>query len=194
MNHKAIPVVVLVLLMTVAGAASVATVDSSGDITSQTNTGFELTSKNTTAYPENPFETSRNDTILMQNGSVRSSGDASAELEGIDMSGNVTLPLTDAQPGVFLEADGRGTVGAEGLAEELTVFAGGIDEAKDTVDFGYVATGSTNITVENLTPDETYIIRDVDTAQGLGIATADASGNVTFANVETGNHDVDLSL
>jgi len=194
MNRKAIPVVVLVLLMTVAGAASVATVDSSGDITSQTNTGFELTSKNTTAYPENPFDTSRNDTILMQNGSVRSSGDASAELEGIDMSGNVTLTLTDAQPGVFLEADGRGTVGAEGLADELTVFAGGIDEAKGTLDFGYVSTGSTNITVEGQTPGETYIIRDVDTGQGLGIATADASGNVTFQNVETGNHDVDLSV
>ena len=194
MNRKAIPVVVLVLLMTVAGAASVATVDSSGDITSQTNTGFELTSKNTTVYPENPFDTSRNDTILMQNGSVRSSGDASAELEGIDMSGNVTLTLTDAQPGVFLEADGRGTVGAEGLADELTVFAGGIDEAKGTLDFGYVATGSTNITVEGQTPGEFYIIRDVDTGQGLGIATADASGNVTFQNVETGNHDVDLSV
>jgi hypothetical protein len=194
MNRKAIPVVVLVLLMTVEGAASVATVDSSGDITSQTNTGFELTSKNTTVYPENPFDTSRNDTILMQNGSVRSSGDASAELEGIDMSGNVTLTLTDAQPGVFLEADGRGTVGAEGLADELTVFAGGIDEAKGTLDFGYVSTGSTNITVEGQTPGEFYIIRDVDTGQGLGIATADASGNVTFENVETGNHDVDLSV
>jgi len=71
MNHKAIPVVVLVLLMTVVGAASVATVDSSGDITSQANSGFELTSKNTTVYPENPFDTTRNDTILMQNGSVR---------------------------------------------------------------------------------------------------------------------------
>jgi hypothetical protein len=194
MKHRAIPVVVLVLLMTVAGAASVATVESSDDITSQTNTGFELTSKNTTVYPENPFDTSRNDTILMQNGSVRSSGDASAELEGIDMSGNVTLTLTDAQPGVFLEADQRGTVGAEGLVDELTVFGGGINESKDTLDFGYVATGSTNITVEDVTPSENYIIRDVDTGQGLGIATADASGNVTFANVETGSHDVDLSV
>jgi len=125
---------------------------------------------------------------------VRSSGDASAELDGIDMSGDVTLNLTDAQPGVFLEADGRGTVGAEGLVTEMTVFETGIDEARGNRDFAYSSTGSANITVEDQTPNEFYIIRDAETDQGLAIAEADGSGDVTFTNVEQGVHDVDLNV
>jgi hypothetical protein len=193
MNHRAIPVIVLVLLMTVAGAASVATVDSSGDITSQANSGFELTSTDTTAYPENPFDPNNDGRILMQNGSVRSSGDASAELDGIDMSGDVTLTLTDAQPGVFLEADQRGTVGAEGLATELTIFETGIDDVRGNRDFAYSSTGTTDITVEDQTPETFYIIRDADTGNGLGIAESDTNGDVTFVDVQQGVHDVDLT-
>jgi len=123
MNRKWIPVLLLVLLVGIGAAATVSTVPSSGDITSQSNSGFELTSKNTTVYPEQSFDPSNGDRIIMQNGSVRSAGDAEAELEGIEMSGNVTVDIVDAEPTVFVEPDGRKNVGMDGLAKSITIFS-----------------------------------------------------------------------
>jgi len=194
MNRKWIPVLLLVLLVGIGAAATVSTVPSSGDITSQSNSGFELTSKNTTVYPEQSFDPSNGDRIIMQNGSVRSAGDAEAELEGIEMSGNVTVDIVDAEPTVFVEPDGRKNVGMDGLAKSITIFESGVQESSDTLDLAYSSTGSSNLTIEGVTPDQSYILKERGTGTGLGIGTADSSGDVTFVDVRQGTFDVDLQV
>ena len=74
MKHttKVAAICVLLIAGSYAGVAAIGTIVASGDITTQTNSGFEVTYQGVESYPEDPFVD--NDTARALNGTIGSTG------------------------------------------------------------------------------------------------------------------------
>jgi hypothetical protein len=192
MNHKPLLIgIVIVLLVGAAAAATVTTVPASGDITSTTNDGLDVTFESVSAYPAAPFVDDQ--TVQAQRGTISSTGDAAVSLPGgIVMDDTLTVDISDANPEVIIDADDKPAVGVEGAITQI-VLNETIDADDTGTDISYTTTGSANISIAGLDPGESYILTDDATGQGLATATADDTGEVTFVNVNQGTFDAILT-
>jgi len=192
MKHKPLLIgIMIVLLVGAAAAATVTTVPASGDITSTTNDGLDVTFVGVSAYPASPFVD--NQTVQAQRGTISSTGDAAVSLPGgIVMDDTLTIDISDANPEVVIDADDKPAVGVEGAITEI-VLNETIDPDDSGTDISYTSTGPANISIAGLDPGEAYILADNSTGQGLATGTADGTGEVTFVNVEQGTFDATLT-
>jgi len=192
MKHKPLLIgIMIVLLVGAAAAATVTTVPASGDITSTTNDGLDVTFQGVSAYPAAPFVD--NQTVQAQRGTISSTGDAAVSLPGgIVMDDTLTVDISDANPEVVIDADDKPAVGVEGSISQV-VLNETIDPDDSGTDISYTTTGPANISIAGLDAGESYILRDDATGQGLATGTADSTGEVTFVNVEQGTFDATLA-
>jgi len=192
MKHKPLLIgIMIVLLVGAAAAATVTSVPASGDITSTTNDGLDITFESVSAYPAAPFVDDQ--TVQAQRGTISSTGDAAVSLPGgIVMDDTLTVDISDADPEVIIDADDKPAVGVEGAITQI-VLNETIDADDTGTDISYTTTGSANISIAGLDAGESYILTDDATGQGLATATADAAGEVTFVNVNQGTFDATLT-
>jgi hypothetical protein len=183
--------IVIVLLVGAAAAATVTTVPASGDITSTTNDGLDVTFGGVSGYPADPFVDDQ--TVQAQRGTISSTGDAAVSLPGgIVMDDTLTVDISDADPEVVIDADDKPAVGVEGSITQI-VLNETIDEDDAATDISYTTNGPANISIGGLDAGESYILTDDATGQGLATGTADATGEVTFVNVQQGTFDATLT-
>jgi len=192
MKHKPLLIgIMIVLLVGGAAAATVTTVPASGDITSTTNDGLDVTFESVSAYPADPFVD--DETVQAQRGTIASTGEAAVSLPaGLVMDDTLTVDISDANPEVIIDADDKPTVGVEGSITQI-VLNETIDADDTGTDISYTTTGAANISIAGLDPGESYILTDDPTGQGLATGTADGTGEVTFVNVQQGTFDARLT-
>jgi len=192
MKHKSLLIgILIVLLVGAAAAATVTTVPGSGEITSTTNDGLDVTFEDVSAYPADPFVD--NQTVQAQRGTISSTGDAAVSLPGgIVMDDTLTVDISDANPEVIIDADDKPAVGVEGSITQV-VLNETMDEDDEGTDISYTTTGPANISIGGVDAGESYILTDDATGQGLATGTADGTGEVTFVNVQQGSFDATLT-
>jgi len=192
-NMRRLFAVLAVLFLAVGGIGAQAgfpTVPASDTITAEANSGFELTLTEASEYLEQPFE---DDESIRDTGgyTLGSSGDAAVTVDDLDWSDNQTITIDDATPKVTLSGPTRLTSSFEGSLSTIT-YLETVQANDDTPDLTYTATGSASIEFEDVSPDQPFILQDVDTGETVGFGNSDASGTVTFDDIETGTHTVEL--
>jgi hypothetical protein len=181
---KVVAIVAAIVFFSFVGYAivgSVTTVPASGDITSQANSGFEVTFEGLSEYPEQPFVD--DNTVQAQNGTLASPGAANVSLPGgLEASGNLTINVTSAGTPVTVNTTDKKTTTFEGSFNSVTLLTD--QQASDgQADFKFdtaAAGPDPQLTVEDTLASQSLILVDVNTGDVVGSGTSDSSGTVTF--------------
>jgi len=193
MKHttKVAAICVLLIAGSYAGVAAIGTIVASGDITTQTNSGFEVTYQGVESYPEDPFVDDQ--TARALNGTIGSTGASRVSLPaGLELGGNVTITVDTAGTPVTVDADDKPAVSFTGDYDSVELFTG-IAPNDGQADLRYNANQEAQLSVGGLDPDQSYLLRDVDTGDVVAIGGSDASGTATFEAVSTGQHTVAIA-
>jgi len=190
---KVVAVVAAIVFFSFAGYAivgTVTTVPASGDITSQANSGLEVTFEGVSEYPEDPFVDSQ--TVQAQNGTIESAGNATVSLPGgLETSDTLSVTVTAAPSQVTINTTDKKTTSFQGNLNSLELSPGvsaNDGQADLTFDAGSTGTAPT-ITVAKLTGDS-LVMRDVNSDNIVGFGTANPDGSVTFDALKPGSHTV----
>jgi hypothetical protein len=186
----AIAALVLLSSVSYAVVGLVNTSPASGDITSQANSGFEVTFKSVSEYPNDPFDGPN--TVQAQNGTLSSSGNAEVSLpNGIETSGNLTVNVQSSLSEVTVRTVDSKPVSFEGDFNSVEIISG--TQANDGREDLVIDSNSgtvNNISVDNLPAGQSFVLTDVDTNEVVGVAESEPDGNVTFVNIDPGNRRV----
>jgi hypothetical protein len=193
---KVVAVVAAIVFFSFAGYATVGlvtTVPASGDITSQANSGFEVTFEGLSQYPEKPFVDS--ETVQAQNGTLASSGPANVSLPGgLEASGNLTIDVETAGTPVTVNTTDKETTTFEGPFNSVTLLTGqqANDGQRDLSFDTFSGASDPQLTVRDTVVNQSLILIDVDTGEVVGSGRSDGSGTVTFTISEPGQHTVKI--
>ena len=193
MKHttKVAAICMLLIAGSYTGVAAIGLIVANGDVTSQTNSGFEVTFESVSTYPEAPFID--DETVRANGGTISSPGAADVDLpNGLDVTGNTTINVNTAGSLVTLDQDSNNAVGFQGDFNSVTVLEG-IAANDGAADLTYTANAESRIDVGGLDPNQAYLLRDVNTGDVVAIGGSDGSGTATFSAVRSGTHTVEVA-
>jgi len=153
MKHTTKVAVICMLLIagSYTGVAAIGLIVANGDVTSQTNSGFEATFESVSTYPEAPFID--DETVRANGGTISSPGAADVDLpNGLDVTGNTTINVNTAGSLVTLDQDSNNAVGFQGDFNSVTVLEG-IAANDGAADLTYDANAESRIDVGGLDRD-----------------------------------------
>jgi hypothetical protein len=191
---KVVTVVAALVLFSFIGYATVGlvtTVPASGDITSQANSGLEVTFEGVSEYPEEPFVDDQ--TVQAQNGTIESAGSSKLSLPGgLETAGDLSVTVEQAPSQVTIRTTDKRDTSFQGNLNSLELTGITVDDDQADLTFDAGSSGTPTITVDNLPDGDGLVMRDVNTGELVGFAVRNPDGSTTFEQLEPGSHTVSI--